>query len=141
MKKIILIGLIGLFISTTSHAQKTEEKAVRHVIIAFSEAGDNNDSKKLSAYLDDNYRIVMNRLFGSEEVSIMSKSVYLEKIRAKEFGGDKRTVTIENLIINGASAVAKVVFKGEKMTFISLITLIKDKNGKWKLVSEIPIVS
>ncbi len=140
MKKAILIGLFGLFISTMSCAQKSEEIAIKNVIIAFSKAGDANDAQKLSAYLDDNYRIVMNRLFGSKEVSVMSKSAYLEKIKTKEFGGDKRTVTIQNSIINGTSAVVKVAFKGAKMTFVSLITLIKKENGTWILVSDVPVV-
>jgi len=71
-------------------AQKTEVQNVEKVIAAFSKAGDDNNAEKLATYLDDNYRIVMNRLFGSTEVSVMPKSVYLDKISSKEFGGDKR---------------------------------------------------
>ena len=129
-----------LMITIGSIAQSKDHKAINRTITAFSKAGDNNDYNKLNDYLDDNYRIVMNRLFGSKEVSIMPKSVYLEKIKSKEFGGDKRKLYIEDPIINGATAVVKVTFNGKKMKTVSLITLVKNQNGQWKLVSDVPIV-
>lgn len=141
MKKANLIAfMISIFSTLGCYAQTTDVKDVTEVIKAFSKAGDNNDSKKLATYLDDNYRIVMNRLFGSESVSIMEKSTYLEKIKSKEYGGDKRELNIENVVINGTTASTKVSFKGEKMTFVSIIVLIQNKEGKWKLISDVPIV-
>jgi len=90
--------------------------------------------------LDNNYRIVMNRLFGSTEVSVISRDVYLEKIRMKEFGGDNRKVEIESIVQNGATASAKVSFIGSEMTFISILTLLKSGDDQWKLLSELPVV-
>lgn len=121
-------------------AQNSEMKNIEQTIVAFSQAGDENNATKLATYLDDNFRIVMNRLFGSTEVSIMPRAVYLEKIKSKEFGGDQRTVTIQNIETNGNSACAKVNFKGTKMTFVSLILFIQNSSGEWKLVNETPIV-
>lgn len=141
MKKInLIVFIISIFSTIGCKAQTNDVKDVTEVIKAFSKAGDENDSKKLATYLDNNYRIVMNRLFGSESVSIMDKSTYLEKIESKEYGGDKRELTIENIVINGITASAKVTFNGEKLTFVSIIVLIKNKEGKWKLISDIPIV-
>lgn len=141
MKSIKSIVLICSLVSILScSAQKSEVNNIKEVITAFSNAGDNNDSKKLATYLDDNYRIVMNRLFASESVSIMDKSTYLGKIESKEYGGDKRELTIENVIVNGTTASTKVSFKGEKTTFVSIILLIQNKEGKWKLISDAPIV-
>lgn len=141
MKKVNLIVLaISMFSVLSCSAQNSEVKKIEKVITAFSKAGDRNDSKMLEAYLDDNYRIVMNRLFGAETVSVMDKTTYLEKIKSKEYGGDKRVVTIENVVINGATASAKVTFKGSKMTFVSILVLIQDANGNWKLVSDVPIL-
>jgi hypothetical protein len=82
----------------------------------------------------------MNQLFGSKKVAVISKSVYLEKIKSKEWGGDKRTAIIENVIINGNTSVAKVTFKGKKATFISLINLVKNAKGEWKLISDTPVM-
>ena len=141
MKKIKLIALVcSIFSVMACNAQKNEMSKIEKVITEFSKAGDENNTEKLETYLDDNYRIVMNRLFGSKEVSVMSKKIYLEKINSKEYGGDKRVLTIDNIIINGTTASAKVSFKGTKMTFNSLILLIQNANGKWKLISDVPII-
>lgn len=137
MKKSILILLMGLA-GTIGFSQ--EEEAIEKVIIAFAKAADKNDAEKLSTYLDDNYRIVMNRLFGAEGVSIVNKEDYLAKIESKEWGGDKRKVTIEQITINGNTASAHVTLKGEKATFVSLFMLIKDAEGNWKLVSDTPTI-
>lgn len=140
MNKTILMSIFALFLTVGCSAQNPDEKAVEETIIAFAKAGDTNDADKLATYLDANYRIVMNRLFGSTEVSIMPKEVYLEKIRTKEYGGDNRQVDIESIVLNGSTACAKVSFIGSKMTFISILTLAKDSNNQWKLLSEAPVV-
>lgn len=141
MKKIKFIAIICSMLSIIAcSAQENEMKNIKKVLIEFSKAGDANDAEKLATYLDDNYRVVMNRLFGSTEVSLMPKSVYLEKIKSKEYGGDKRDLTIENIVINGTTASAQVTFKGVKMTFISLIVLVQDSEGHWKLISDTPII-
>ncbi len=141
MKKFNLIALICLmFAGIASKAQTMELKNIEKIITEFSKAGDENNAEKLATYLDDNYRIVMNRLFGSTGVIVMQKAAYLEKIKSKEYVGDNRVLTIENIVINGPTANAKVIFKGSKMTFISLIELIQDTDGNWKLISDTPIV-
>lgn len=138
MKKTILTLVVCLFTATIALAQ-TDKEAVKETIEKFSKAGGNNDVEALEECLDENYRIVMNRLFGSDEVSIMPKAVYVEKIKTKDFGGDTRKLTISDVVLNGNTASAKVEFKGAKMTFVSLMSLVKGK-GQWKIISEIPIV-
>lgn len=141
MKNKITMSLFALIITLNCSAQSAEEAAIEATIMGFAQAGDNNDADQLDTYLDDNYRVVMNRLFGSTEVAVMPKSVYLEKIRNKEFGGDDRKVVIESITQNGATASAKVSLVGNKMTFVSLLTLIKDEEGKWKLISDVPVIN
>lgn len=141
MKNIKLVAIVCLLFPVMAcNAQKSEMENIEKVITKFAKAGDENNADELANYLDDNYRIVMNRLFGSTEVSVMPKSVYLEKIASKEYGGDKRVLTIENMVINGTTASAKVTFKGTKMIFISLLVLIQDSDGDWKLICDTPIV-
>ncbi|MEQ8475307.1 nuclear transport factor 2 family protein [Fulvivirga sp.] len=140
MDKSILIGLIGMLLSACATAQQSETEAIKATIKNFSNAGDFNDAKTLDKYLDENYRVVMNQLFGSTEVVIMPRSVYLEKIASKEFGGDSRDITIEKVLVNGNTASAKVTFKGTKMTFVSIVTLVKHQNGEWKMLSDVPVV-
>lgn len=134
------MSILALFITVGCKAQSADEKAIKETILAFSKAGDKNDAEKLASYLDDNYRVVMNRLFGSREVSTMSKEEYLEKIRTKEYGGDNRKVNVETIVLNGSTASAKVSLVGSKMTFVSILTLIQDENKDWKLVSDVPVV-
>lgn len=139
MKTFFLICLISL-LSISCKAQQSDTKAIKTTIKTFALAGDKNDTNLMEQQLDANYRIVMNRLFGSKEVIIMNKKNYLEKIDNKEFGGDNRKLTFEELIINGNTAVAKVVMTGEKSTFHSLILLVKNANNSWKLISDTPII-
>jgi len=140
MKNTILIGLIVLFASSPLKAQSTDEKEIKDTVLAFAKAGDQNDVKTLEKHLDSNYRVVMNRLFGSSEVAIVPRSVYLEKIKNKEWGGDQRQVTFKDIIINENVATAKVMLKGKKATFVSLMDLIKTEKGSWKLISDTPTI-
>ncbi|MGB3589700.1 MAG: nuclear transport factor 2 family protein [Tunicatimonas sp.] len=141
MEKLVLLTVACLaFLVVTGKAQTSEVRDIEKVVSAFAKAGDENDAEKLATYLDDNYRVVMNRLFGSSEVSILPRSIYLEKIKSKEFGGDERDVTVEDVVINGETASAKVTMKGIKATFVSLMVLIKDAEGDWKLVSDTPTI-
>ncbi len=54
--------------------------------------------------------------------------------------GKSIKLAIEDLVINGSTAMAKVTFNGEKMKTVSLITLVKNEKGQWKLVSDVPVV-
>ncbi|MDG1332447.1 MAG: nuclear transport factor 2 family protein [Crocinitomicaceae bacterium] len=140
MKKVKLIALAYLVLTTfASNAQNNSMKEIETTITEFAKAADNSDAEKLGTYLDDNYRIVMNRLFGSNEVSVLTKDLYLSKIESKEFGGDKREGSIESITINGSTANAKVRMIGTKMTFVSLLSLVQDAAGNWKLISDTPI--
>jgi hypothetical protein len=70
-------------------------------------SGDQNDAVKLEVCLDDNFYAVMNRLFGSDAGSIMPKDICVEKVCSKEFGGDKRKVSVEEIVVNGQTACEK----------------------------------
>ncbi len=138
LKQILTVCITLIMFSC--NAQNNENESINNVLIEFSKSSDQNNVKKLENYLDENYRIILNRAFGSEMVSIVSKESYLEKIESKEWGGDKREVKIENLQINGTTANAKVTFTGKKSTIISFITLVKNKDNEWKIVSDVPTI-
>ncbi len=134
------MGLFALTYPLALSGQQNEEN-IKDRILSFAKAGDEQDVQTLDLCLDQHYRVVMNRLFGSSEVAILDKEHYLSKIRLKEFGGDQRVVNIQEILTNGNTAIAKVEFKGKKMTFTSLLTLIRDGEGQWKLISDVPIVT
>lgn len=138
MKNAIITGLLALL--TSSIMAQSENKAVEQTIAQFAKAADQSDAEALDKLLDNNFHIAMNRLFGSKTVVVLPKAVYLDKIRAKEFGGDTREVTIEEVLINGNTASAKITYAGANMTFTSLSTLVQDEDGQWKMLSEMPVV-
>ena len=92
MKYLTLTLFLIIMTTLSSTAQSTDEKAIQETITAFAKAADNNDASALEKELDNNFRVIMNRLFGSKQVNILERDIYIEKIKNKEFGGDKRTV-------------------------------------------------
>ena len=73
-------------------------------------------------------------------VGILPLVVYLQKIAAKEFGGDKRKLDFQEFLINGITASVKVKSTGEKMSMVSLLTLVQDDKGSWKIVEDAPVI-
>ncbi|MEP4533819.1 MAG: nuclear transport factor 2 family protein [Cyclobacteriaceae bacterium] len=139
IKSILMTSLLaGIFACT---AQKTSDKeAIESAIVKFAKSGDENDSDKLSEVLDNNYRVVMNQLFGTTVTTTVDRATYLGKIESKEWGGDTRRVNVLMIDVNGNNAVAKVEMKGEKLTMTSYFLLVKDVDGEWKLVTDLPKV-
>ena len=125
MKNVISACSFLMITLTVAAGEKEDRTMVKETLLQFAAAADAQQAEVLDKILDPNFRIVMNRLFGSTAVAVMDKTTYLNKIRAKEFGGDKRKVEIEALVINGNTASARVTFSGTKMTFVSFIQLIK----------------
>jgi hypothetical protein len=140
MKRSALIFSIFLMMAISSFGQTTDQEAIRQTIKTFAKAGDTQNVDDFESILDENYQVIMNRLFGSEHTVIMPRSDYLAKIKAKEFGGGKRSVTIEHIELNGNTAVAKVLLKGSEISFRSLISLVQSANGTWQIVSDMPVV-
>lgn len=139
MKKSILMMLVALA-GLTGYSQTEDEKVIEETIREFAKAGDKNDVEALDKLLNENYSVVMNRLFGSETVTTVSKKDYLAKIESKEWGGDKREVVINKIIVNGNTAAVHATLIGSKMTFISIYTLIKDSQGNWTLLGDLPTI-
>jgi ketosteroid isomerase-like protein len=138
--KISLLFLILAVAGIKAHAQSsTADAQVKSAIMSFADATANQDVSGLEKLLDANFRVTMNRMFGSSEVLVMDRTSYLGKIKAKAFGGEVREVTIHDLDINGNLAMAKVQFAG-KMTFTSYLLFAQGVDGEWKLVSDLPAV-
>jgi hypothetical protein len=141
IRKSILLGILTIVLGTVGCAQKTKNDVLKTTITAFALAADQSDTIAFNKLLDNNFRIVMNRAFGSKEVSIVPKAIYLQKIASKEWGGTPRVVTIHAIDQNGTTAYAKVTLKGQKMTFTSLLILIEDVNGNWKVIEDCPVIA
>ncbi len=80
-----LITLIFALLCSIGYSQTPKEKAaVESAIRRFGELADRQDDQSLALLLDDNFRLVMNQMFGSVEAMIMTKQMYLDKIKKKE---------------------------------------------------------
>jgi hypothetical protein len=139
MKQVLFISLMAIF-SSVDLTYGDDHEAVEKVIKAFSKAGDERNVAKIEQLTSADYRIVMNQLFGSNEISTMDRATYILMIETKKFGGDERTVKVNSIIISGYNAVADVVLSGKEMNLRSIFTLCKDNEGKWVLLSDTPTV-
>lgn len=137
MKHVFSMAILSVLFTMGVIAQ-SDAGRISNVITQFSKAGDMHDVPVLDKLLDNNYRVLMNRMFGSDKVVALQKSDYLNKVSSKEFGGDSRTVEIENLVINGTTASVQVNFTGEKLSYRSIIVLVKNADNDWKLVADLP---
>jgi hypothetical protein len=139
--KISIILLFTLLTSTTIMAQnKNEETTITEVITKFVNAADQQNEKELEILLDSNFRLSLNQMFGNTGLIFIDKQTYLNKIKAKEFGGDKRQIKLERIIIVNNNASVKATFAGTKMTVITLLQLVKTNVGEWKILNDLPAI-
>lgn len=120
---------------------QTEKEEVKKAITQFVHAADVQDADQVATLLHEDFRVVMNQLFGSSDVSFMNKSVYVQLIRNKKMGGDKRTIDFVSVDVVNQNASVKVLLKGKTMVFESLLHLIKTADGKWQLINDLPFAT
>jgi Putative lumazine-binding len=142
MKTTISVLASLFFVISNLSAQTTmdEEKTVKDVIVKFASAADERNDKILDEVLDNNFRLALNQMFGSKEVTTIDKQTYLSKIREKVFGGDRREVKIENIRLMKNNAIAMVTLKGTKMTIVTFLQMAKSNDGKWKILNDLPSI-
>jgi Putative lumazine-binding len=139
--KISIILLFTLLTSTTIMAQnKNEETTITETITKFVNAADQQNEKELEILLDSNFRLSLNQMFGNTGLVFIDKQTYLNKIKTKEFGGDKRQIKLEQISIVNNNASVKATFAGTKMTVITLLQLVKTNTGEWKILNDLPAI-
>jgi len=143
MKSLFLI--MSVFFATNTgntglddNSKKSNTDAVVTAVEHFVENVDQRDIKGVDAVLHSNFRAIVNRLFGSEEVAIMDKSLYLDLLKQGKIGGDKREVIIESIHFEGNNALVKATFDGKELGFHTFIQLVQETSGDWKIISDMP---
>lgn len=140
-KQISIILLFTLLTVTTTMAQnKKEETNITETITKFVNAADQQNEKELENLLDNNFRLSLNQMFGNIGLLFIDKQTYLNKIKAKEFGGDKRQIKLEQIVIVNNNASVKATFAGTKMTVVTLLQLVKINTGEWKILNDLPAI-
>lgn len=139
MKKSLVLFTMFLLGSLVSQAQQTADLAkIEAVVREFSAAGDKQDAASLDKILHPQYRAVINRLFGSPELSLMDKTLYLQLMADKKIGGDNREVFLLQTDLAGNTASVKAIFRGKVLNFTTFISLVKLPDGTWQIISDMP---
>ncbi|MEM1320089.1 MAG: nuclear transport factor 2 family protein [Bacteroidota bacterium] len=138
MKSILFALSILMTGAAGSTITGSDMEAISKAVTAFATHADNQDVPKMATVLHKDFRAVVNRLFGSEEVALMDKSLYLDLLKQGKIGGAKRTVRIHSIDIEENNAIVRATFQGEQMTFNTFIQLVKDVQGHWTIIGDMP---
>lgn len=127
-----------LLCSAQNHQDLTKiDEAIR----AFAKAGDQQDVRILEKVLHPEYRAVVHRAFGSPDLSLMDKTLYLQLMRDKKIGGDTREVYVLQVDLTNNIATVNAVFQGKMLRFNTYISLLKLENGDWQIIGDMPDIS
>lgn len=140
MKQLLILILLSIMTHLETVAQK-EKEDVKNTITRFVEAADAQNAEELAEVLDEKFRLILNQLLGSSEVTAMDRQTYLQLIKDKKLGGDKRSIEFVSLEVMNQNASVRVKLKGSVLAFESFIQLIKTPEGKWKLINDLPYAS
>lgn len=121
----------------TSHSS-SEVSQIEACIRTFATAADKRDLKGLELILHPAYRSVLNKAFGSQEVSLLSKEDYIGMAKAEKIGGTDRDVNILSLEIQPEIAHATVLMESPVMRFTSYLSMVRNAEGKWQVISDTP---
>ncbi len=116
-----------------------EQKALEAATMQFIEGADKSDVAALDAVIHAQYRVVMNRLFG-DAVTTMDKPTYLQLIADKKIGGTPRLIKIIAVSVMENIAAVELMTSSPKAEIHSFLHFIKEPDGKWRLVSDLPFM-
>ncbi len=140
MKNQLATLTLIMMTSITATAQ-TDKVLVEQVVNQFAKAGDQRDVTQLKNLLHDDFRIAMNRLFGSEKVEFLMKPAYIKLMEEGKLGGDNRSVKILSVDVTENNAAVKVSLKGKTLTFQSYYHLVKNVAGQWQIINDLPFAN
>jgi len=142
--KTLFLGTVLCFSIMDSYGRNTPNlnpaNAIIEIVEAFAKSADQQNTAKMGKILHKDFRALINRLFGSEDLSVTNKETYLSLLESKKIGGDNRTVIINSINIQGANAYVHATFKGEKLIFNTYLLLVEREDGVWQIISDMPVI-
>jgi len=142
--KTLFLGTILCFAMTDSYGENTPHinpaKAIIEAVEVFAKSADQQNAAKMGKVLHKDFRALVNRLFGSKDLSVTNKETYLSLLETKKIGGDNRTVVINSINIQGANAYVHATFKGEKLIFNTYLLLVENEDGAWQIINDMPVI-
>ena len=142
MKKLILkLGTLSIILTTCQGGiAETGKDKIVSAVNQFVKASDNRNAANLNKVLHHEFRAMVNRLFGSEDMSIMTKDTYLSLIKEEKIGGDDRKVNILKVDVVNHNAYVKAELHGKEYKFTTYILLAERPKGNWQVVSDMPFI-
>ncbi|MGB0521393.1 MAG: nuclear transport factor 2 family protein [Flammeovirgaceae bacterium] len=138
MKQLFLI-LVVTFMTMSGAQAQNMQKQIEKTVKQFVKGGDQNDISILEDVLHTNHRVAFNDLT-SGQLKILDRTTYLQLIKNKTFGGNKRSIIFESVdIYEGITATVKVKFKSEKAIFHNYLSLVK-VGDDWKIVQDLTFI-
>lgn len=135
MKTLLVVFGTMMFAVACGQGTSGANPEITKVLKAYSLAGDQQSVSGLSSVLHDQYRLVWYG--GKDAPFIVDKSGFLAQFEKKEWGGDKRKVTVESVeVVDGVNATARVIMDGDAAEMRSLISMIK-VGDDWKIIGEL----
>jgi hypothetical protein len=135
------LTLILISMTSVLAVAQSDKVLIEQTVNQFAKAGDQRDVTQLKTLLHDDFRIAMNRLFGSEKVDLLTKPTYIKMMEDGKLGGDNRIVKIQSVDITENNAAVKVSLKGKALTFQSYYHLVKNVAGQWQIINDLPFAS
>ena len=135
---ILLVTSTSLQAQAPSSPDLSQIEAVTACIHAFASAADAQDLKGLEKILHPSYRTILNKAFGSDEVTVLSKDDYIGMAKAGKIGGAERELHILSLDIQDEIARATVVLQSETTRFNSYFSMVRNAKGEWQMIADLP---
>lgn len=138
---VVMIGaaVCGVGAAPGDTGEPAARKGVRAAVLQFSRFADEQRADRLEALLHPEFR-VWAQIKGQPGVMALSREVYLQKIRSKEFGGDARKVRIKTIQVRGDLALVVAESRGAKARFASSYHLVRGERG-WQLTNDMAEVT
>ncbi|CAM1350833.1 conserved hypothetical protein [Tenacibaculum ascidiaceicola] len=143
MKQLILINLLSTIslLNCKAQNQNNMKNQIKETVMSIEKAAANRNNKQLKEFLHKDYRVIANRFKGSENTVIISKETYLQMMKDEKIGGTSYNINFNDVKTLGHTAIVDVLYSSETASDMhKFLVLIQDKNNKWKIVSDIPIV-
>ncbi len=142
MKKALFATILLMLTQLIGSAQSGQDLTkIGDAVRAFAAFGDKQDAAGLDKILHPQYRAVVHRAFGSTDLSLMDKALYLQLMRDKKIGGDTREVHLLQVDVVNNIANVRAIFQGKALLFNTYISLVKLENGDWQVVGDMPDIS
>ncbi|WMX14268.1 nuclear transport factor 2 family protein [Aureispira sp. CCB-E] len=138
--KTLLLGTILCLSLTDNYGQSNSAKGIVDVVEMFAKSADQQNVTKMKKVLHKDFRALVNRMFGSKDLSVTDKETYLSLLEAKKIGGDDRAVRINSISIQGANAYVHATFVGKKLIFNTYLLLVEQEDGTWQIVNDMPVI-